>query len=213
MARKKQLSLEEVDALLASYHSQKTQLDFQARQIEDIIKDLEKDRAAAAKRNAGAPAKRSTTSAKPRATGSTGRRRGRPPGSKNKTSTASAARKVAKKKPAASKAAKPKATKTAKPAAKKAAPKTRKSAASDKGGYRLSDWDQALLDMLTAANAPMRKSDLDAKFKGHKLAKAEKMNEEAVYTKVSRVLHKLANKRGIVKKVPSEGKGFAYALA
>lgn len=202
MPRKKQLSLEEVDALLASYRSQKTQLDFQVHQIAEIIKELEKDRGGAVKRTTAAP--------KPKASASTGRRRGRPPGSKNKVKAAPKASPKAASPKAASKAKKPVGQKAA---PKAAASKTRSAAAKDKGGYRLSDWDQALLDLLQGANAPMRKSDLDAKFKGHKLAKAEKMNAEAVYTKVSRVLHKLANKRGIVKKVPTEGKGFAYALA
>lgn len=88
-----------------------------------------------------------------------------------------------------------------------------KATKADKGGYRLSDWDQVLIEAVNQARQPLKKTDLDALFQGHDLAKKAKMNDEAVYTKVSRVLHKLANKRGILKKVPIEGKGFAYTLA
>jgi hypothetical protein len=149
--------------------------------------------------------------------------------SKAKTTAAKAKTTAAK---AKTTAAKTKATATkAKPVAAKRATATRKTASArksaagaptsapvkatkaDKGGYRLSDWDQVLIDAVNKARQPLKKTELDALFQGHDLAKKAKMDDEAVYTKVSRVLHKLANKRGILKKVPTEGKGFAYTLA
>jgi hypothetical protein len=170
-----------------------------------------KTKTAAAKAKAS-PAKTKTAAAKAKASPA-----------KAKTAAAKAKASPAKAKTAAAKAkASPAKAKTA--AAKRATP-PRKSAVSaasatpvkatkaDKGGYRLSDWDQVLIEAVNKARQPLKKTELDALFQGHDLAKKAKMDDEAVYTKVSRVLHKLANKRGILKKVPTEGKGFAYTLA
>ena len=171
----------------------------------------------------GAAVKKTVTKAKPAARKSTA-------ATKTKTAPAKTKASPAKTKTAAAKAkASPAKTKTAAAKAKTAAAKRatppRKSAVSaasatpvkatkaDKGGYRLSDWDQVLIEAVNKARQPLKKTELDALFQGHDLAKKAKMDDEAVYTKVSRVLHKLANKRGILKKVPTEGKGFAYTLA
>jgi hypothetical protein len=178
----------------------------------------------------GAAVKKTVTKAKPAARKSTAATKTKTAAAKakaspakTKTAAAKAKASPAKAKTAAAKAkASPAKAKTA--AAKRATP-PRKSAVSaasatpvkatkaDKGGYRLSDWDQVLIDAVNKARQPLKKTELDALFQGHDLAKKAKMDDEAVYTKVSRVLHKLANKRGILKKVPTEGKGFAYTLA
>ena len=75
------------------------------------------------------------------------------------------------------------------------------------------DWDQILMNSLEKAGKPIRKNDIDEVFKGSTLATKAKMNDELVYSKVSRVIHKLANKRGLIRKEDVEGKGYAYALS
>ena len=82
--------------------------------------------------------------------------------------------------------------------------------AGDTGGYRLSKWDEMLLAGLRNSGRVMRKQDLDSWFASQKDAD---LPADQVYTKVSRVIHKLANKRGVVRKVNVEGRGFAYGLA
>ncbi len=82
----------------------------------------------------------------------------------------------------------------------------------DAGGYRLSDWDNVLLQALQKAGKPIKKNDIDGVFKSNPIVTREKLNDDMLYSKVSRVIHKLANKRGLIRKEDSEGKGFAYAL-
>lgn len=81
------------------------------------------------------------------------------------------------------------------------------------GGYRLSEWDQLIVDGITKAGKALVKNELldlaEAKNKEDNL----KMDMQAINVKISQSLHKLANRRDDLVKVPFPGRGFAYALA
>lgn len=81
------------------------------------------------------------------------------------------------------------------------------------GGYRLSEWDQFILQTLADTGHVLINSELmDMAFEK---SKSEKLNltQEEVRGKMVRSIHKLANKRGAIIKAPFPGKGFAYGLA
>lgn len=81
-----------------------------------------------------------------------------------------------------------------------------------KGGYRLSEWDQFLLDTLENEQRLMLTSEfLDIGLEMQK-GSEDPMSESEIKGKLSRSIHKLANKRGSIVKVQTSGKGFAYAL-
>ena len=77
---------------------------------------------------------------------------------------------------------------------------------------KLSDWDQIMVTALQKSNTPLKKADLDQAFMRHSLVRKNRMTPELVYLKVARVIHKLANTRGLVQKVEAKGKGYAYKL-
>ncbi|MEL6591124.1 MAG: hypothetical protein AAFQ68_13630, partial [Bacteroidota bacterium] len=114
-------------------------------------------------------------------------------------------------------APKTKATSTAKkPVAKKAATKpAAKSApkANDTSGYKLSDWDQFILTSVETANRVLTRAEIDEMVskKGGTLKKG--MEEKQITAKVSNVLHKLTNKKGILKKDKNAENKSGYTLA
>ena len=80
------------------------------------------------------------------------------------------------------------------------------------GGYRLSDWDEFLLNTLKQEQRTLMTSDfLDICLEQQK-GKANPMSEEEIKGKLSRSIHKLANKRELIEKIQTAGKGYTYAL-
>ena len=77
---------------------------------------------------------------------------------------------------------------------------------------KLSDWDEWILDGIENTGKTMINADLielmEAKRKKDKLD----WDEVKLKAKLNSTLHKLANKKALLVKVPYEGKGFGYAL-
>jgi len=77
-------------------------------------------------------------------------------------------------------------------------------------GYRLSDWDQFVIDRLKEKQSAMTTSDFaSAAVKD----KSIDFGEAQIKVKLNRSLHKLANKKNVLVKVEHSGRGFAYALS
>lgn len=112
---------------------------------------------------------------------------GRPPGSKNKKTSAA---------------------KTKTSPAKKPATKAEK-IASEAPGYRASDWDLFVLESITQKQRILTTSQLT----DIGMAKPEiKIGAAQIKSKLNRSLHKLANQKGLLVKVKHDGRGFAYGL-
>ena len=76
--------------------------------------------------------------------------------------------------------------------------------------YRLSDWDQFVIDRLKEKQSAMTTSDFaSAAVKD----KSIDFGEAQIKVKLNRSLHKLANKKNVLVKVEHSGRGFAYALS
>lgn len=100
-----------------------------------------------------------------------------------------------------------------KTAKKAVAPKaTAKAAESKNKGYRLSNWDNFIMDSIREANRLMVNSELmdlaKAKIKKEKTS----MSDMMLHGKLNRSIHKLANKRAMLIKTEYPGKGNAYGL-
>lgn len=77
-------------------------------------------------------------------------------------------------------------------------------------GYRLSNWDNFVMDCLEQKQTALISSDiLDM------AAKSDSIQADSNEIKImlNRSLHKLANKKGLLVKVEYDGRGFAYAPA
>ncbi len=120
----------------------------------------------------------------------------------------------------AKKTAKPSKGKGRKAAGKKRGPgrppktenkkKRAKSESKKDKGYRLSEWDEFVINSLQAKQKALITSDFSDIAKGNPDIKA---GDAQVKVKLNRSLHKLANKKGILVKVEYPGRGYAYALA
>jgi len=187
------LKKEELQKLIDDYHTELRLLTYRSKQVSDTIKDLEKqERAAKPKKKAGRPAKKTAKKAGRKATKKAA-----------KKATKKAAKRGRPAKKTAKKATK-KATKRGRPAKKAAAKK------STGGGYRLNVWDEVVMQTLGSKNVGVFADFLKA-------AKARRegkgMSDTALYARINQSLHKLANKRGVLKKVKHEGRGFGYSLS
>ena len=79
-------------------------------------------------------------------------------------------------------------------------------------GYRLSDWDKFIIECLVQAQMPLINSDfMELAFERNRNSN-EVLPEDIVRGKLTRSIHKLANKRSEIVKINFSGKGFAYAL-
>lgn len=79
-----------------------------------------------------------------------------------------------------------------------------------KGGYRLNVWDEIVLQTLKGRKRPGIFSDF---YKAAKKNPASKgLSEKDLYARINQSLHKLANKRQMLRKVEHEGRGFGYSL-
>lgn len=79
-------------------------------------------------------------------------------------------------------------------------------------GYRLSEWDTALMEGLKKAKHPLINQELYQLLEDKNQQEQHGLDEKDIRGKLNRSLHKLANKREELIKVDYEGKGFAYAL-
>jgi uncharacterized coiled-coil protein SlyX len=79
-------------------------------------------------------------------------------------------------------------------------------------GYRLSDWDNSIIETIRANDKPMTSGDLVVAIMEKEAAEGANPDEKLTKGKVARSLQKLANKRGTLRKHPTRGKGFAYGL-
>ncbi|MBE0642359.1 MAG: hypothetical protein IH599_10005 [Bacteroidales bacterium] len=111
---------------------------------------------------------------------------------------------------AEAKAAKTK-RKPGRPATKKPAKRGRKPRRTK--GYRLSDWDNFLVELIRENQKPMTSSEL---LEAATLKAPERniaIEADQIKGKVARSLQKLANKRGVLGKASSRGKGYVYGVA
>lgn len=129
------------------------------------------------------------------------KRRGRPSKSASAaTKTPSKKAPVAKKSPAAKKT----------PAATKA-PAKKTTSSNGKAAYRLSDWDQLVMDSLQGG-LQLTRTEIEAYVAENGKALSKEMNDKQVSTKISNVLHKLTNTHGRVTKDKNEDKKTVYSL-
>ncbi len=177
--------------LIDLYHSELKKLEFQIEKTRQTIEELEDHLAYRQQIEEGVG---TTVSAAKTRTAAPRKRRGRPP--KKKTASApkeSKAKEVAEK-----------TTKTKKEviqASRKPMQRQRK----------LSKWDTFVLTAIRKAKRPLISSEI-LKISEKENAKTDKMSDVQLKRKLNQVLHKLANKRGDLEKIPYDGKGHSYAL-
>lgn len=202
-----------------------------AQSIVTAMQDEQAPKATTAKRKPGRPKSKAASTPKAKATtASTGKRRGRPKKvevaevtqtqdkATSKTVKRGPGRPSATAKKKVSKGpGRPKTTaKSSKsinnPTAE--APKKRGRKPNQKlGGYRLSDWDNLIVDGITTAGKALIKSELLDLAAQKNTAEKLGLDEQALNVKISQSLHKLANRRDDLVKVSFPGRGFAYALS
>jgi len=230
---KMKISTEALKLLFASYKAQQEQLTYQLMRTGTALAELERDYGtqlsanpdAVTQSSAGAKpgAKPGVKRSRPSGTASTtGKKRGRKPGAtksakvpaKAKNATSLAKRRGRPSKSESSSIQQSITTKRTRKISGTKAVSTQgtKSAVTKKFSRKLSDWDQIMVTALQKSASPLRKADLDLAYMRHSLVKKNSMTPEDVYIKVARVIHKLANTRGLIQKVNVEGKGYAYVL-
>ncbi|TVR82840.1 MAG: hypothetical protein EA409_03985 [Saprospirales bacterium] len=79
-------------------------------------------------------------------------------------------------------------------------------------GYRLSDWDTFIVRSLEDTDRILRNADFYELAKEWIKTTGEEIDNTEIRGKISRSIHKLANKRGYIIKVKYPGRGNAYAL-
>ena len=184
------LTEKEVADLINQYRSEIRKLEYQLEKAKDAVSELT-DRSGI-----------EISKASIQTTPTTKKRRGRPPkqktrGSSNGTATAKAPKKRRGRPPKSETKAKAKTTKTKK---------------SRSEGYRLSEWDNFIINELKKAKRVM----INAEFLKKAMSKSKReklgLTETDIKGKLNRSIHKLANKREEIVKVSYPGKGFAYGL-
>lgn len=106
----------------------------------------------------------------------------------------------------------PKKTPKKPPSVRKASGKKKRKRVVKTDGYRLSEWDNFIMNALDNQGIILRNADLYELAKDWDVAKKEKLSNTEIRGKLSRSIHKLANKRGYIYKVKFPGRGNAYAL-
>lgn len=81
------------------------------------------------------------------------------------------------------------------------------------GGYRLSEWDNFIINSLQENSRVLISAEILDMMKDRRNSAKIKIDDEQLKGKLNRSLHKLANKREILRKIEHKGKGFAYALS
>ncbi len=93
---------------------------------------------------------------------------------------------------------------------KKVAGKRGRPAKKATGGYRLNVWDDIVLKVVQGGKKVGVFSDFLSAAK--KTPASKGLSQKDLYARINQSLHKLANKRGVLKKVDHEGRGFGYQL-
>ncbi len=78
---------------------------------------------------------------------------------------------------------------------------------------KLSDWDEWILNGIESTGKTMINADLIELMEEKRKKDKLDWDEVKLKAKLNSTLHKLANKKGLLVKVPYEGKGFGYALS
>jgi hypothetical protein len=232
---KTQLSSSEIQDLINRYHSELKKLEFQVDEVITTIAQLERllenvsgrEKSAISKvkvkksKSLAVSPSLSLTSAKKGVRGrprkikesekaTPGKAVAKKAGTKKAVAKKAAAKKATTKKAVTKKAIAKKAI-TKKAITKKAAPKkaTKKP---KKSGYKLSAWDQYVIDSIKQAGQIRITQEIIDFVKTKAEADKLNTNDEEIKNKVTRSLQKLANRRNDIIKVPFKGKGFAYAI-
>ena len=209
------LGLDEVQALIQTYTAEKAKLEFQLRNTNEIIEELLKQESKLSRKAAKAIEKAAKSALRPK------RGPGRPPKSDKPAEEPGVAPKQRGRPPKAASAAveapkrrgRPPKAKSATKSTAKSSARSAKSKSGNAEGYRLSDWDNLLLDTLEQKGKALKKVEIDEIFKDFAKTVEPGWSDAQVYTKASRVIHKLANKRGVIRKQDIPGKGYAYGLS
>jgi len=217
---KTQLSSSEIQDLINKYHSELKKLEFQVDEVITTIAQLERflENVSGREKYAASKVKvrRSKSLATSPSTSSTSIKkgaRGRPKKIREVEKAApkrGIAKKAGKKQTITKKVAAKKQV-VKKPVSKKTVPaKTAKKA--EKSGYKLSSWDQYVIESLKQSNQIRITQEIINFVKNKAVADKLNTSEEEIKNKVTRSLQKLANRRNDIIKVPYKGKGFAYAI-
>ena len=78
-------------------------------------------------------------------------------------------------------------------------------------GYRLSDWDEMVIQSIEKAGQALKNKEIFDFAEDWAKKEGKKTDEKGIKQKISQSLHKLANKRNRLIKVDAEGRGYAYA--
>jgi hypothetical protein len=78
--------------------------------------------------------------------------------------------------------------------------------------YPLSTWDKIIIDVIKENGKPATSKEIYEKAMAKATAMGIKMDEEKMKSKINQCLVKLANRRGDLKKVKYQGRGYAYSL-
>jgi hypothetical protein len=79
-------------------------------------------------------------------------------------------------------------------------------------GYRLSDWDQFILNAISEKKRPLVNSELFEACRIRSEKENLNLDESQLQGKIARSLHKLSNKRKTLHKLDIPGRGYAYGL-
>lgn len=79
-------------------------------------------------------------------------------------------------------------------------------------GFKLSDWDEVMLDALNNNSEPMNSGSLLEIFEDANNQLENPLDEKQLRNALSRTVHKLANKKDVILKENFGGKGFLYRM-
>jgi len=198
------LSKEELQQLIDAYRTELRLLTYRTKQVTGQLKGLAKEeRTAKPKKGPGRPAKK--------AAGKRGRPAKKTAGKRGRPAKKTAGKRGRPAKKAAGKRGRPvkkAAGKRGGPAKKVAGKRGRP--AKKAGGYRLNVWDEIVLKTLRGKKKAGVFSDFFGAAK--RTSAARGLSQKDLYARINQSLHKLANKRGAIKKVEHEGRGFGYQV-
>ena len=86
-------------------------------------------------------------------------------------------------------------------------------AVSGRKPYPLSAWDKIIIDVIKENGQPATSKEIYDKAMAKATAMGIQMDEAKMKSKINQCLVKLANRRGDLKKVKYQGRGYAYILA
>lgn len=90
--------------------------------------------------------------------------------------------------------------------------KTPNQGSSRRFGFKLSNWDEVMLDALNGISEPMNSGALLEIFENANNQLESPLDDKQLRNALSRTVHKLANKKDVVLKENFGGKGFLYSM-